>query len=81
MLLRLFSSGGEWGLLWLWRVGFSLWWLVSEHRLHGMLASVVAALGFSSCGSRALEHRLNSVALGLRCSKACGIISDQGSHP
>ena len=50
--------------------GSTACWLQSL--LH--LGSVVAALGL-------LEHRLNSVALGLRCSKACGIISDQGSHP
>ena len=34
--------------------------LVSEHRLSGAQASVVAALGLSGCGSRALERRLNS---------------------
>ena len=34
--------------------------LVSERRLSGAQASVVAALGLSGCGSWALEHRLNS---------------------
>ena len=34
--------------------------LVEEHGLWGARASVVVAHGFSSRGSRALEHRLNS---------------------
>ena len=34
--------------------------LVAEHGLWGARASVVVALGLSSCRSRALEHRLNS---------------------
>ena len=33
--------------------------LVAEHRLQGVLASVVAARGLSSYGSQALEHRLS----------------------
>ena len=33
---------------------------VSEHGLEGTWAAVVAALGLSSCGSCALEHRLSS---------------------
>ena len=33
---------------------------VVEHRLQGAQASVAAARGLSSCGSQALEHRLNS---------------------
>ena len=37
----------------------------------GARASVVAARGLSSCGSRALECRLSS----------CGIFPDQGSNP
>jgi len=36
-------------------------------------------LGFSSCGSWALEHRLNR--LRLSCSMACGIFLDQGWNP
>ena len=43
---------------------FSAWALGStgcrEHRLQGAQASVVSACGLSSCGSQALEHRLNS---------------------
>ena len=35
--------------------------LVAEHRLQGMQASVVAAQGLNTCGSWALEHRLNSI--------------------
>ena len=34
--------------------------LAVKHRLEGTQASVVAARGLSSCGSSALEHRLNS---------------------
>ena len=34
--------------------------LAVEHRLEGTRASGVATRGLSSCGSRALEHRLNS---------------------
>ena len=40
----------------------------------GVRASVVAARGLSSFGSRALEPRLS-------CSAACGIFLDQGSKP
>ena len=34
--------------------------LAVEHRLQGTQTSVAAAHAFSSCGSQALEHRLNS---------------------
>ena len=34
--------------------------LVSEHRLQGTRASAAVARGLSSCGSRAVEHRLSS---------------------
>ena len=34
--------------------------LVADHGLWGMWVSVVAACRFNSCGSQALEHRLNS---------------------
>ena len=37
--------------------------------------------GFSSFGSRALEHRPGSVVLSLSCSEACGIFPGQGSNP
>ena len=47
----------------------------------GMQASVVVAHGLSSCGSWALECRLNSMVHGLSCSVACGIFPDQGSNP
>ena len=33
--------------------------LVAEHRLKGSQASIAAACRLSSCGSQALEHRLN----------------------
>ena len=39
--------------LWLWRAGFSLW------RLLSLQSTVSRRLGFSSCGSRALEHSLS----------------------
>ena len=55
--------------------GFSLRWLL-------LLQSTGSRrLGFRSCGSRALEHRLSVVAHGLSCSVACGIFPDQGSNP
>ena len=38
--------------------------LVAEHGLWGTWASVVAAPGFSSCGSWTLEPRLNSCGTG-----------------
>ena len=37
-------------------------------------ARTLGHVGFSSCGSRALEHRLS-------CSTACGIFPDQGWDP
>ena len=52
--MRPFSSCGERG------VGFSLQCLCCGARALGAWASVVVALGLSSCGSRALEHRLGS---------------------
>ena len=52
-------------LLLLWRAGATPHCgvgasLVAEHRLWGMQASVAAARGLSSWGSRALRHRLSS---------------------
>ena len=42
-------------------LGFSLrWLLLLRSRARGLRASVVAAQGLSSCGFRALEHRLSS---------------------
>ena len=72
--VRLFSSCGERGLLFSWQwAGFSLRWLL-------LLLSTGSReqMGFSSCGSQAREHRLNSCGNGLSCSAACGIFSDQG---
>ena len=43
--------------------------------------SVVVAHGLSSCGSRALEHRLSSCGAGLSCSAPWGIFPDLGSNP
>ena len=45
-----------------------------------MWVFIVEAHGLSSCGSRALEHRLNSCGSGLNCSSACRIFPDQGSN-
>ena len=58
-------------------MGFSLWLFLSLWSMDS-LASV--ARGQSSCGSRALEPRFNSVAHGLRISVACGIYPDEGSN-
>ena len=86
--LSLVAESG--GYSWLRCVGFSLRWLLllrstgSRHESIsscGTRASVVVALGLSSCGSRALEHRLSSCGAGLSCSAACGIFPDQGSNP
>ena len=52
----------------LWCMGSSLWWLLgTENGLWGEWASIVAALGLSSCGTRVC------------CSTACGVFLDQGS--
>ena len=58
--------------------------LVAMQRLLIAMASLLAEhgfrhLGFSSCGSWALEHRLNRPRLS--CSMACGIFLDQGWNP
>ena len=47
----------------------------------GTWVSVVAAHGFSSCGSWTLQHRLNSCGKGISCSVACGIFLDSGLNP
>ena len=59
--VRAFSSCGEWGLLFVVVHGLlvAVVSLVAEHKLW-VQASVVVAGGLSSCGSRALEHRLSS---------------------
>ena len=46
-----------------------------------MRASAFAARGFSSCGSWAWSTGSVVEALGLSCSAACEILSDQGSNP
>ena len=64
---RAFSSCSEQGLLFVAVRGLLIAW--ASHcggfsccgaRALGVQASVVAACGLSSCGSRALEHRLSS---------------------
>ena len=44
-------------------------------------AQPLGHVGFSSCGSEALEHRLNSCVYWLSCSEASGIFPDQESNP
>ena len=57
----LFSSCSERGLLFVSVRGLIVVAsLVAEHRAPGAPTSVVVARGLSSCGSRALEHRLSS---------------------
>ena len=38
------------------------------------------SVDFSSCGSQALEHRLNNVVHGVSCSSVCRIFPDSGSN-
>ena len=63
---RLFTSCGEWELLFPLRcTGLSFWWLlVVEHGLSCVGASGVVAPGLSGSGSQALEHRLSSRGAG-----------------
>ena len=52
------ASGGYSSL---WRTGFSFWWLLLLRSTGSMCTgSAVVACEISSCGSRALEHRLSS---------------------
>ena len=51
--------------------------LIVELGLKGVWASVAVMHGLNSCGSQALENRLNVVHW-LSCSTACGIFPDQG---
>ena len=57
-----FSSCGEWGLLFVVVRGplIMVAYLCCRALALGTWASVVVALGLSSCGSRAPEHRLSS---------------------
>ena len=61
-LRRLCSSCGQRGLLFIAACGLliAVISLVVQFGLSGVRASAVAAHGVSSCGSGALEHRLNS---------------------
>ena len=67
------SSCGEWGLLSNCGVRASHCSFCSCFRLQAL-----GCAGFNSCGSWALEHRLNIVAHRLSCSVACGIFLYQG---
>ena len=53
---------------------------VSEHGPQGTQTSVVVVCGLNSCGSRALEHRLNGCGCAGLFVLACVIFSDQGSN-
>ena len=59
----------------MWCAGLSLRWPL-------LLRSTGSrCLGFSSCGSRALECSLNNCGAQLSCSAARGIFPDQGLNP
>ena len=79
LLHRLFSSHSKRGLLFiaLRRLLIAVASFVADHRHR---VSVVATRGLNSCGSQALEHRLNSCSQRLSCSVAHGIFLDQGSN-
>ena len=49
--------------------------------LLGTRAQQLWLSGFSSCGSRALEHGSAVVVSRLSCSMACGVFPDQGLNP
>ena len=64
-------------------------WSYSLVAMHSLLIVVASCCGawdlehadFSSCGSRALEHRLNSCSTqAVSYSIVCGIFPDQGSN-
>ena len=74
LLFRLFSSGGEWGLL-----SASS---AQASRCDGSFcckAQTLGHAGFSDYGPRALQDRLNSCGTQTECSGASGILPDQGS--
>ena len=75
---RLFSCFSPWGLLLFSLVlgcRFSLQWLLLSR------GTASRHEGFSSCGSRALKHKLSRCStLGLSCSVACGIFLEQKSN-
>ena len=76
LLLRLFSSCREWGLL------SSCAVQVSQNCVFSCCgAQALGCMGFSSCSSRVPEHRLSSCVHGPSCSEACGVLLDQGSNP
>ena len=58
----------------LWCTGLLQWLLLLQ-------SPGLRQLGFGSCGSRVLEHRLRIVAQGLSRSIVCGIFPDQGLSP
>ena len=53
---------------------------VVECGLWAVWASVVAALGLSSCGSQALGHSFNSYSKQIWLFTVCGVFLDQGSN-
>ena len=74
LLLGLFSSYCEWGLLFFAVCSFSLrWLLLLWTRALGSVGSVAAAPGLQSTGSVVMGN-------GLSCSLVCGIFLDQESN-
>ena len=73
LLLGLFSSCGEWRLLFVAvrRLLTVVASLVAEHRVQGTRASVVVACGLQSTGLIVEVHRFS-------CSTSCGIFPNQG---
>ena len=66
-------SSGEWGLLCLWRMGFSLWWIL-------LLQSIGTRCGgFGSCSFQLWSKCSVVIANGCSSSTACGIFLDHRS--
>ena len=81
-MIYLFALGCA-GSLWLcglwWCTGFSWCSSCCRARAPEPMGFIFMALGLSSCGSRALEHSVNSC--GGFCHMACGSFLDEGSSP
>ena len=71
--VRVFSRCGEWGLLCLWCMGFSLWWVL-------LLQSIGSrCVGFGSCSFQLWSTGSVVMANGFSCSAACGIFLEHRS--
>ena len=62
--------------------GYSLMWCMGFPSQWPLLLQSAGsrARGLSTCGSCALDQRLDSCGTGLSCSAVCGIFPDQGSN-